>query len=199
MECLGGGGLMALKSLRILCEVSLPSKTLRWYDGAGGPFRASDGQIYRSCILTEDALNDIEMAINAEAFTLSLVISGIDSVTSDAIWTDYQAGTIKGSRFRLTVQKCDERDQPYGAPAVKFTGKIDNLVFTDAASDTEIRSTITVEVTNRFVLRKQENGGVLSDVAQRMRSAVLNPSAPPDRFAERIVLYFNKKIRWPNW
>jgi len=190
---------MSLKSLRVLCEVNLPSKTLRWYDGSGGPFVAQDGHIYRSCILTEEALDDIEMAINAEAFTLSLVISGIDGPTSDAIWTDYQAGTIKGSRFRLMIQKCDERDKPYGEPAVKFTGKIDNLLFTDTASDTEIRSTITVEVTNRFSLRKQENGGVLSDVVQRLRSALLNPSAPVDRFLERMVLLLNKKIRWPNW
>lgn len=188
-----------LKSLRILCEVNLPSKTLRWYDGSGGPFIAQDGHIYRSCILTEDALNDIEMAINAEAFTLSLVISGIDVAASNAIWTDYQAGTIKGSRFRLMIQKCDEFDQPIGTPAVKFTGRVDNLMFSDTASDDQIRSTITVEVANRFVLRRQENGGVLSDVNQRARSAALNPSAAADKFAERIVLYLNKKIRWPRW
>ena len=85
-----------LASLRVLCEVNLPSKTLRWYDGQGGPFIAQDGEIYRSCVLTDDALDQIELAINAEAFTLSLVVSGIDGVTSNAIWADYQAGTIKG-------------------------------------------------------------------------------------------------------
>lgn len=190
---------MALKSLRILCQVDLPSKTLRWYDGSGGPFRMQDGNIYRACTLTEDALNDIEMAINAEAFTLSLVVSGIDSITSDAIWTDYQAGTIKGSRFRIMIQKCDERDQPIGVPAVKFTGKVDNLAFTDAVMEDSIRSTITVEVTNRFTLRKQENGGVLSDVTQRLWAALINPSAAADRYAERIILYLNKRIKWPRW
>lgn len=188
-----------LKSLRVLCEVNLPSKTLRWYDGSGGPFIGQDGQIYRSCILTEDALDQIELAINAEAFTLSLVVSGIDGITSDAIWTDYQAGIIKGSRFRLSVQKCDEFDQPIGDPAIKFTGKIDNLVFSDSADENGIRSTIVVEVTNRFALRKTVNNGVLSDVYQRMHSAIINPSAPPDRFAERIPLYLNKKLRWPKW
>jgi hypothetical protein len=190
---------MALKSLRVLCQVDLPSGTLRWYDGSGGPFVDSDGHIYRSCILTEDALDQIELAINAEAFTLSLVISGIDSQTSDNIWIDYQAGTIKGSRFRLMIQKCDEYEQPIGAPTIKFTGKIDNLIFGDSASDTEIRSIITVEVTNRFSLRKQSNGGVLSDTNQKARSSFLNPLATLDKFAERVVIYLNKAIRWPRW
>ncbi|KQY27176.1 hypothetical protein [Rhizobium sp. Root482] len=190
---------MALKSLRVLCQVDLPSGTLRWYDGSGGPFVDSDGEIYRSCVLTEDALDQIELAINAEAFTLSLVISGIDGPTSDQIWIDYKAGTIKGARFRIMIQKCDEYEQPIGAPTIKFTGKIDNLIFGDSASDTEIRSIITVEVTNRFALRKQSNGGVLSDTNQRARSAVLNPTAPPDRFAERVIIYLNKAIRWPKW
>lgn len=190
---------MAIASLRILCQVDLPSKTLRWYDGSGGPFVAQDGNTYQACILDEEALNDIEMAINAEAFTLPLVVSGIDGNTSNAIWTDYQAGTIKGSRFRLLIQECDERDQPINAPTVKFTGRIDNLAFTDAVNGESISSTIKVDVTNRFVLRKQENGGVLSDVTQRLRSALLNPGGTVDRFLERMVLLLNKKIRWPNW
>lgn len=188
-----------LKSLRVLCEVQLPSKTLRWYDGSGGPFIAQDGQIYRSCVLTDDALDQIELAINAEAFTLSLVISGVDGPTSDTIWMDYQAGTIKGSRFRLSVQKCDEFDQPIGVPAIKFTGRIDNLMFSDAADENGIRSTIVVEVTNRFALRKTVNNGVLSDVYQRIRSALINPLAAIDRFCERIPLYLSKKLRWPKW
>lgn len=187
-----------LKSLRILAQVDLPSKTLRWYDGSGGPFVDDAGNIYRSCILTEDALSNIEMAINAEAFTLSLTISGIDVVTSNAIWSDYQAGTIAGSRFRILIQKCDEFDQPIGVPAVKFTGRIDNLIFGDTVDGEQIRSTITIEITNRFTLRKQTNGAVLSDVDQKARSAILNPSAPPDRIAERIILLRDKKIRWPD-
>lgn len=190
---------MALKSLRVLCQVDLPSGTLRWYDGSGGAVVDSDGHRYRSCILTEDALDQVELAINAEAFTLSLVISGIDRQTSDNIWADYKAGTIKGSRIRLMIQKCDQYDQPIGVPVIKFTGKIDNLIFGDSALDEEIRSIITVEVTNRFSLRKQSNGGVLSDTNQKARSAFLNPSAALDKFCERIIIYLNKTIRWPKW
>ncbi len=190
---------MAIASLRVLAEVDLPSDTVRFWDGSGGPFVDNDGEIWRACVLTEDALDQIEMAINAEAFTLSLVLSGIDEHTSNRIWEDYQAGTIKGSRFRILIQDCDEYEQPIGSPDVKFTGRIDNLVFSDAAGADGIRSTITVEVTNRFTLRTLTNGAVLSDVDQKARAKVLNPTAPLDRFAERVNTLREKTIRWPNW
>lgn len=190
---------MALKSLRILCQVDLPSDTIRIWDGSGGPFMDADGYIWRSCILTEDALDTIEAAINAEAFTLSLVISGIDEKTSNSIWADYQAGTIKGSRFRLLVQKCDEYEQAVDAPSVKFTGRIDNLIFNDAVDGDEIRSSITVEITNRFTMRTLTSGAVLSDIDQKARSAVLNPGANPDLFAERVPLMRDRAIKWPSW
>ncbi|NSX92648.1 hypothetical protein [Agrobacterium tumefaciens] len=190
---------MATRSLRVLCQVDLPSGPIRMWDGSGGPFLDSNGNIFRSCILTEDAIDTIEMAINAEAFTLSLVISGIDQKTSNSIWADYQAGTIKGSRMRIMIQKCDEFEQAVGAPQVKFTGKIDNLIFTDVANDQQIRSSITVEVTNRFTMRTLTSGAVLSDSDQKARSAVLNPGANPDRFAERVPMLRDKTIRWPNW
>ncbi|MDO5895126.1 hypothetical protein [Agrobacterium sp. Azo12] len=190
---------MALKSLRVLCQVDLPSGPIRMWDGSGGAFLDADGNIWRACVLTEDALDTIEMAINAEAFTLSLVISGIDGKTSNSIWDDYQAGNIKGSRFRIMIQKCDEFEQPMGDPQVKFTGKVDNLVFADAATDEGIRSSITVEITNRFTMRTLTSGAVLSDTDQKARSAVLNPGAPADRFCERVPLMRDKTVRWPNW
>lgn len=192
---------MVVKSLRILCQVDLPSGPIRLWDGSGGPFVDGDGKIWRACVLTEDALSDIEMAINAEAFTLSLVLSGIDSETSNAVWADYQAGRIRGSRFRILIQDCDDRDQPLsGVPAdVKFTGKIDNLIFGDQTSGDNIRSIITVEITNRFTLRGLTNGSVLSDVDQKARSKILNPLAALDRFCERVKLMLSRTIRWPNW
>lgn len=189
----------AIASLRVLAQIDLPSDTIRFWDGSGGPFVDNDGNIWRGCVLTEDALDQIELAINAEAFTLSLVLSGIDEQTSNDIWTDYQAGTIKGSRFRILVQDCDEFEQPIGVPSVMFTGRIDNLVFSDAADSTGIRSTVTVEVTNRFTLRTLTNGAVLSDVDQKARAKILNPSAALDRFAERVNTLRDKTIRWPNW
>lgn len=190
---------MTIKSLRVLGQLDLPSGTLRFWDGSGGPFLDADGNIWRSCVLTEDALDQIEMAINAEAFTLPLVVSGIDETTSNAVWTDYQAGTIKGSRFRVLIQECDASDQPVGAMQVKGTFRVDNLIFGDQASDSGIRSTITIEMTNRFSLRTTTSGVVLSDVDQKEHSKRLNPSAPPDRFCERIQLMRDKTIRWPGW
>jgi len=190
---------MALNSLRVLCQVDLPSGPIRMWDGSGGPFLDGDGHIWRSCILTEDALDTIEMAINAEAFTLSLVLSGIDGKTSNSIYSDYEAGTIKGSRMRILIQKCDEHEQPYGVPQVKFTGRIDNLIFGEATTEDGIRDVITVEITNRFTMRTLTSGAVLSDTDQKARSALLNPSAPADRFCERVPLMRDKTVRWPNW
>lgn len=188
-----------MASLRVLCQVDLPSGRLRFWDGSGGPFVGADGEIYRACVLTEDALAQIEAAINAEAFTLSLVISGIDGETSDSVWNDYRDGNIVGSPFRILLQKCDAFEQPSGAPIIKFTGSIANLSFVDQASDTDIRSTIQIDVANRFTLRSVTNGAVLSDVDQRARARVLNPLAAGDRLCERMPGLKDRTIRWPNW
>jgi hypothetical protein len=157
------------------------------------------GLIYRSCILTEDALSSIEVAINAEAFTLSLAISGIDEDTSNSIWTDYQAGNIVGSAFRVLLQQCNDFDQPFGAMKVRFTGRISNLNFVDQVNGDAIGSTVQVDVANRFTLRSVTNGAVLSDVGQRARGRIIAPTAPDDRFCERIPGLKDRTIRWPNW
>lgn len=188
-----------MASLRVLCQADLPSGTLRFWDGSGGPLIGADGEVYRACTLTEDALAQIEAAINAEAFTLSLMLSGINEATSNAIWSDYQDGNVVGSPFRILLQRCDDYEQPNGPPVVRFTGTISNLNFIDQASDGGIKSTIQVDVANRFTLRSVTNGAVLSDVDQRARAKILNPSAPDDRFCERIPGLKDRTIRWPNW
>jgi hypothetical protein len=188
-----------LQSIRILAQIDLPSGTLRWWDGSGGPFVDGDGNIYRACVLTEDALPQIEAAINGEAATLSLVVSGIDSRTSDNVWEDYQNGNVVGSRFRVMLQKLDQYEQPVGTPKIKFTGKIANLTFVDQTDAIGIRSTIQIDISNRFTLLSVTSGAVLSDVDQRARARVINPSAPDDRFCERIPTLKDKTVRWPNW
>lgn len=188
-----------IKSLRVLAQLDFPSKVVRLWDGSGGIFVDLDGNTWRPCVLTESALDQIELAINAEAFTLSLTLSGIDQELSNVIWSDYQDGEVIGTRVRILIQDCDQYDQPVGSPDIKFTGTIDDIIFDDAATNDQILSTITVEITNRFTLRTLTNGAVLSDVDQKARSAVLNPSAPPDRFCERIPLQIDNTIRWPNW
>lgn len=192
-------GVVMIKSLRVLAQLDFPSKIVRLWDGSGGLFVDLDGNKWRPCVLTESALDQIELAINAEAFTLALALSGIDQELSNVIWSDYQAGEVIGTRVRILIQDCDEFDQPVGSPDIKFTGTIDDIIFDDAATNDQTLSTITVEITNRFTLRTLTNGAVLSDVDQKARSAVLNPSAPPDRFCERIPLQIDNTIRWPNW
>ncbi len=188
-----------MSSIRILAQVDLPSTVLRWWDGSGGKFIDRDGNVYRACELTDDALPQIEAAINGEAATLSLIVSGIDGKTSDAVWADYQTGNIVGSRFRILLQKLDKFEQPSGSPKVKFTGKIANLTFVDQAEDGGIRSTIKIDIANRFTLLAITSGAVLSDVDQRARARVLNPTAPDDRFCERMPALKDKTVRWPNW
>ncbi|MBY5733498.1 hypothetical protein HFO26_24925 [Rhizobium leguminosarum] len=188
-----------MSSLRVLCQIDFASEVVRLYEGSGGPFVGEDGNIWRACVLTEDALDQVEMAINAEAFTLSLTLNGVDEMVSQIIWDDYQAGEVIGARMRILLQELDGFEQPVGAPDIMFTGTIDNLMFDDAVGGDQVISAITIEVTNQFTLRGLANGGVLSDVDQRLRSALLNPSAPPDRACERIPGLLDKTIVWPRW
>jgi hypothetical protein len=58
---------------------------------------------------------------------------------------------------------------------------------------------MTVEVTNRFTLRRLKSGAVLSDADQRARAAAVNPEEEPDRFCERVPLLQDKTITWPRW
>jgi hypothetical protein len=190
---------MAMTPLRILARAMLPSGTIRFWDGSGGPFIDVNGDRYRACVLEQDALAQIEAAINAEAFTLSLVLSGIDVDTSNKVWNDYRAGNIVGSVFQVLLQKCDFREQPIGPLKVRFTGTISNLNFVDQASADGISSKIQIDVANRFTLRSVSNGAVLSDVDQRARARILNPFAADDRMCERIPALKDRTIRWPRW
>jgi hypothetical protein len=190
---------MAMKSLRILCDAILPDVTLRLWDGSGGKFIDDDGNEYIPAQFTEDALQQIEAAINGEAFTLSLSLVSVASSVADDIWQYDETTSVQGSPFIVKLQVLDEYEMPDGEPTVVFTGEIDNLDVVDEASDTGITSRINVEITNRFTLRTLTNGAVLSDVDQRARAKILNPSAPDDKFCIRVPLMRDQKIRWPNW
>lgn len=190
---------MAIKDLRILVRFECPSTTLRFWDGSSGPYVDRDGEKWRAASLTDQALDEIEMAINGESASLTLIISGCDKTTMDLAWADYQAGEIVGSKMQILTQALDEDQAPDGDPEVQFTGKIDNLVWDDNASETAIGSTLQVSVVNRFALRRMTSGSVLSDIDQKARSAVLNPGAPADRFLDRVAGLINKTVRWPDW
>lgn len=188
-----------MASLRILCTFNLPDGPRYLWDGSGGPFVDGDGNIYRPAQFTDDALQSIEAAINGEAFTLTLSLIGIDAATGDEIWDyDDEVGVV-GASFVLKIQELDDYDQPVGEPEIKFTGTIDNLDATDQSQDEAATSMVTIDIVNAFTLRTTTSGSVLSDVDQRARAALLNPSAPPDRACERIPGLRDKTIAWPNW
>ncbi|MEY9629886.1 hypothetical protein [Sinorhizobium fredii] len=191
---------MAIKSLRILCDVELPATDpIRIWDGSGGSFIDIDGNIYRPAQFTEDALQSIEAAINGEAFTLALSLISISQSAADSIWDYDETTSVQGSPFVVKLQILDDEEQPDGDPIIVFTGEIDNLDVVDESSSEGIKSMVNIEVTNRFTLRTVTNGAVLSDVDQRARSAILNPAAADDEFCKRVPLMRDKTVSWPNW
>lgn len=188
-----------MASLRILVEVMLPDDTLRIWDGSGGAFVDDEGNLYRAAQFTDDALQNIEAAINGEAFTLSLSLINIDTSTGDAIWDYDEVSTVAGSPVLIKLQELDDNEEIVGEPEVKFTGTIDNMKVTDQASDEGSQSVVTIEIVNAFTLRVLTSGAVLSDVDHKERSKRLNPLAPLDRFCERVSEMLSKTIGWPNW
>lgn len=188
---------MAIKSIRVLCQMDFPSQTMRLWDGAG-PYMDAAGELWRGMVLNE-GLDQIESAMNGEAATLLLALSGVDGSVADLAYDDLEAGDVVDAMVRIMIQPCDQWDQPVGDAEVRFTGRIDNLLIDDAVQGDNVVSQITVEITNRFNLRTLVSGAVLSDVDQRARSAMLNPGAPADRFAERIPGLIDKFIVWPRF
>lgn len=187
---------MAVASIKVLVRIDFPNGTVtRLWDGAG-PYMDADGEVWLGAYLN-DGLDQIESAMNGEATTLLLSLSGVDEYGALLAFEDLEAGNVIGGTVRLLIQPLDEWDQPVGAPEVKFTGRIDNMPMEEAAAEEAVMSTITLEVVNRFDLRTLTSGAVLSDVDQRARAKVLNPSAADDRFAERIPGLSDKTIRWP--
>ena len=191
------------KALRILVDIHFPAETVRLWDGSGGPFVDGDGNIYRAAQFTEEALQSIQAAMNAEASTLTVSLSNIDGATGAAMWEEDEESSVIGSKVVIKIQYLDARSQPVGDPDVKFTGKIDNLSFQDQATDTGITSVITADISNRFTLLARSSGVVLFDVDQKERSKRLNPAASLlgklDRFCERVPLMRDKTVKWPNW
>lgn len=188
---------MTTRSIRILCEIEFASTTERLWDGSG-PYVDGDGDVWRGCA-SVTGLDVVEAAINGEAYTLEIALTGVPSDIAGLAFEEYDEGEIIGSTIRLMIQACDEYDQPDGVPEVRFTGMIDNIRFDDVAQDDEVRSTIVIECTNRFSLRRLTSGAVLSDTDQRARAALTNPAGNPDRFCERVPTLRDKQIAWPRF
>lgn len=187
-----------IASVRILCAIYFPSATARFWDGSG-PYIDDNGDLWRQGNLVEGGLDAIEMAINGEAFTLVLGLSGLDKPTADLAWEDYQSGEIVGAKVQILTQDYDADGVPIGSPKARFTGKIDDIDFDDGVSNDMVMSTVKVSVVNRFAIRNVVSGSVLSDVDQKARAHFLNGLSALDRICERIAIMIDKTIRWPNW
>lgn len=190
---------MAIRSLRILFRFDWPDgRVTRFWDGAG-PFVGADLSVWKGAALVTGSLDSVEQAINGDASSLSMTLCGVAAEAGDALWDYYQSVGFKGATMNIQLQACGDDDQPVGSPRVVYSGNLDNVVFDETVSDDRLMSNVTVDITNRFTLRRLSNGASLSDADQRARSAVLNPGASPDRFAERVPLMFNKTIVWPRY
>lgn len=191
-------GVMAIKSIKVLCLMHFPNdKIIRLWEGAG-PYMDPNGEIWTGVAINE-GLDQIETALNGEASTLTLSLSANDPRVSDMAFEDFEQGYVIGGKVQILIQPCDEWDQPVGDAEVRFTGTIDNMPMEDTVSGDQINSMVSLEITNRFDLRALVNGSVLSDVDQRARSVILNPGAPADRFAERVPALIDKNIVWPRF
>ncbi|MCP8895354.1 hypothetical protein KYK29_10450 [Shinella daejeonensis] len=183
--------------------MNLPDKVLRVWDGSGRTFVDGDGNLYRAAQFSEDALQQIEAAINGASYTLSLSLIGLPQMAGDEIWEYDETTPVSGAKFVIKIQEVDQFSQPLGAPEIVFTGMVDNMAVSDQAAESDegdvTQSIVTIEVVNRFTLRTIANGSVLSDVDQRARAKQLNPSAPDDKFCARVPSLRDKTVRWPNW
>lgn len=193
---------MTVRSQRILVRFDWPDETVTRLVHGPGPLADLDGNIWHGCSLGED-LDLIEQALNGEAYTLNMTLANISPAQADLAWLSHTNDQILGAGVRLMIQRCDASDQPVGSPDIMFTGRIDNIVSDDVVEgegdDARTRSTITVEVTNRFTLRRRVDGSVLSDADQKSRSLLANPGENPDRFCDRVPLMLDKTITWPRW
>lgn len=189
---------MAIRSLKIMLRFDWQNGTVsRLWDGAG-PYVDPDLNVWRGASLIT-GLDAIEQAINGEASSVAFQLSGVPPETADAAWELHQSGVLVDAVVRVLIQGCDEHDQPSGSVRTLWTGRLDNVVFEDAVQGKSALSQVTVICVNKFSFRRQPNGAVLSDADQRARSAILNPGANPDRFAERVVLLQNRTVNWPRF
>jgi hypothetical protein len=188
---------MAIKSLRIMCRMDFPSGTFRLWEGAG-PFLDANGDLWAGCSLTK-GLDRIEAALNGDPSPLTFALSGTDRRIAELAIEDRRKGEVKGTKTQLLIQACDQYDQPVEEPEVKYTGTIDDLIVQTDTTPAGVISTVIIELVGRTVLRRMMSGQVLSDANQRVRSAAMNPGAPPDRFGERTSGLGDKNRVWPRY
>lgn len=190
-------GMASISALRLLVQMDFPKATVRFWDGSG-PYVDAAGDLWRGAVITQ-GLDALESAINSEAVTLTLGLSGVDAAAMQLAFDDLLAGEVVGAKVILYLQPCDGNDQPEGPAEVRFSGTIDNMPSEEAAEQDGTTRRIVAEIVNRFTLRRLVSGAVLSDTDQKARAFVLNPTSLPDRFCERVSGLADKSIWWPRF
>lgn len=190
-----------LKAGKLLMRFDWPDGRITRLLNGTGPYMDPDGKLWRGAGLVDGSLDAIDKAINGDAASLPLTLSGVSAETGDAIWNFYQVGNLKGAQFRILFQFCDSNDQPTSKPPlILFWAIVDDVIFdTNTTESDEISDTVTAQLVNRFTLRRNSNGSVMSDADQRIFSKNLNPAGTPDRYAERVVLMQNKTRVFPRY
>ncbi|MEQ1956019.1 hypothetical protein [Mesorhizobium sp. CN2-181] len=189
---------MAIRSIKILFVFYFPSKTVRLWEGSG-PYLDLDGEVWIGVSLAEGGADIVEAAINGEESRITVGVSGVAKALADIAWREVEAGDVVGSEMQILIQDCNEYDDPVGNPEVRWTGTVDNPIFDDTASEQGIRSLVALECVNAFDMRGINAEDVISDTAQKARSAILNPGANPDRVCERMPKLNDKTIQWPRF
>jgi hypothetical protein len=132
---------MALRSIRIMVQIDWPEgTTTRFWDGAG-PFVDGDGLVWKGASMPGD-LDEIEQALNGEAYTINLTLMGVGPENADAVYLRMENDEIIGGTVRIMIQPCDENDQALGDREVMFTGRIDNVIIDDSVSAARPRSMV---------------------------------------------------------
>lgn len=189
---------MSTRAARILLQADWPNDTTtRLWDGSGA-YTDEDGNVWRGAALIT-GLDSIETAINGEAYTMDIKLSGVTSEMADNAWLSYDRGDLIGGIVKILILSCDEFDVAVAPAETKFTGTVDNIVIDDVSKGETSESSVILEVTNRFTLRRTTHGAVLSDADQRARATAVNPGEDPDRFCERVPMLEDKTIVWPRW
>jgi hypothetical protein len=188
---------MAGESVRILIRFDWPDDHVTRLWAGSGAFVDGDGAVWRGSGLIA-GIDELERAVNGEAPGLPLTLSGVSAETAGLIWDYNQSGNLIDAELTVLLQACDDSDQPQGAPRAVFSGFFANAVFDDQGGDEPV-SAVSAEIQNKFSLRRTPNWAVLSDTDQKAWSAVINPSATPDRSCERVVLMENKTAVWPRF
>ena len=190
------------RHLKILVRLDFPEESIGFWIGTGVYIDKNGFEWRGSGEISADSLKTLESTFAGEYHSFPVYMAGTVPEISSLAFQDTQENQVIGSVFQVLAQHCDAYGQPLDEdPEVWWTGKIADVEFHESVRQTEGGDEILYEVgilvANRFARRRQTSGSVLSDVDQKARSKVLNPTGNDDRFCERVSLNGDRTINWP--